>query len=119
MEATQGPPIPSTPASPATPGVGDQGMGSSSPGTQSPPAAPATPATPMITAQRGHFFSGVDWTDVLMMGIVVFTLGLSIYASRQQILFVRSGKKTILQDIDEIKSNLQSVMGDQYQPYST
>lgn len=105
---------PSIPVTPATPVAGEQGMA-----MPAATPAPATTTAPVQTAQRGHFFSGIDWTEVLMMGIVVFTLGMSIYASRQQIQFVRAGKKSISQDIDEIKSNLQTVMGDQYQPYTT
>lgn len=118
MEPTNSQPIPSTTAPPASSAAGEPGMASPAPAAPPPPAMPPSTA-PVQTAQAGHFFSGIDWTDVVMIGITLFTLGLSVYASRQQLLFVRAGKKTILQDIDEIKSNLQTVMGDQYQPYST
>ncbi len=116
MEAQTGQPIPSTTASPALPGAGDQGMGM--PATVA-PAAPVAPATPVQTAQRGHFFSGIEWTEVLIVGLVVFAMGMSIYASYQHIIFLRSSKKAHGQDLDEIKSNLRTVMGDQYQSYST
>lgn len=114
MEPTIGQSMPSVPASPVAPAAGDQGMA-----VPAQPAAMAAPGTPIQTAERGHFFKDIDWTQVFMTGIVIFTLGMSIYASRQQILFVRQGKKSVTQDIDEIKSNLQTVMGDQYQPYTT
>jgi hypothetical protein len=116
MEAQSGQPIPSTTASPALPGAGDQGMGMP---IQMPAATPAAPAVPVQTAQRGHFFSGIDWTEVLMLGLVGFAMAMSIYGSYQHIVFLRDSKKAHGQDIDEIKSNLQTVMGDQYQSYST
>lgn len=116
MEAVTGPSISSTTASPALPGAGDQGMSTPLPAQ---PAAPAVPSTPVQTAGHGHFLKGIEWSEVFMVSLFIFGMGMSIYASYQHILFLRSSKKAHAQDIDEIKSNLQTVMGDQYQSYST
>lgn len=119
MEATIGQPISTAAASPALPGAGDAGL--TMPATPAPAAAaaPAATAAPVQTAQRGHFFSGIEWTDVLMFGLFIYAGSMSVYASYQHILFLRASKKAHSQDLDEIKSNLQTIMGDQYQSFSS
>ena len=86
-----------------------------------PPAAPPMPA-PMQSAPMGNpvadFFSGIQITDVLMVGLVGLALFYNIYYCRSMIIQAKTWKTKEQQDIDELKANVKSALGDQYQTYS-
>lgn len=83
-----------------------------------PPAAPSVPAVPPTTpvmAQRGAIFAGVTLVDVGMYALITMALVVAMYSSYQQLMTLRKQGLAERAEIDEIKANLQSVMGENYE----
>lgn len=82
------------------------------------PAAPTPVPAPMpvqqATYSSGGFLSDISPVKVGMFLLTSLALFYSIYYSRQAIKNLKTTKAQDRKDIDEIKGNLQSVMGENY-----
>ncbi len=63
------------------------------------------------------WFKDVSLTDVIMGGLAVCALGVIIFYYRNRVKEDKKQYTDTQSQIDELKSNLQTVMGDQYQKF--
>lgn len=75
----------------------------------------ASVETPTIPAKKG-FFKEITVMDVGMIAIFIIAMAASVYSSYKQLLIARKIGDQNRKDIDELKSNVQSIMGSNYQP---
>lgn len=95
-----------------------------------PPPTPPTPPTPPVTPEPapagqfagggsvGSWLNGVSLTDVMTVALVGTALGMIIYYYRARIIKMKQEDLAVQKDIEELKTNLQTVMGPNYQKMS-
>lgn len=109
--------IPTQPASAVPTGIADTGVASGSlPGSTPGYAPPMVPVSSSSSPPNrlGTFFDGITLLDIGMIALSTLALFMSIYYTRQQIFYLKANKSRIGNDIDELKINVKSIMGDDY-----
>lgn len=102
-------PQPPPPAAPPPPPPVDPG----------PPAAPpVNPGMPPATGYSGGgILSGITLVGVGMIILTSLAFFYSIYYHRQAIKDIKATKTTGQNDMDEVKANLKSLMGENYKSF--
>jgi hypothetical protein len=101
-------------AAPITPSSTPVDAGTPAPVTPVTPA-PVTPPADAVVMEKGGWLDEITFANVGM--IIIFTVAMAtvIYCSRQQVLIARKAAENNRKDIDEIKANVQSAMGANYE----
>ena len=106
--------------------IPDAGSGAApsmpAPAMQPPPAPPpvVASAAPASFAEGGvaGIFSDIKITDIFIVSLVTLAMVYNIYYCRTMIIQARTWKTKEQQQIDELKANMQSMLGPDYKSYS-
>lgn len=67
-----------------------------------------------VQKRSASFFDGITILDIGMISLATLALFMSIYYTRQQIVWLKANKSLIRNEIDEVKLNVKSILGNDY-----
>ena len=94
--------------------------GAAIPAAVPPVATPAPVAAPAYAGggqPSGNFFSGLNTTEVLLLGLASATLFCMIFYYRGRIKYIKKEQSEMKDQLDEVKTNVKTAMGEQYQSF--
>ena len=102
---------------PSAPPAAVPEYGSAPPVAMPAPAPVMAQPAPAPSNGMSNFFDGITFTDVAIIGLVSLALFYSIYYHREMIKMSKAWKTAEQRDIEELKSNVQAIMGPDYRKF--